>query len=69
MCWCTPYKRTPVCDDCKWQHHADPAPRPSHYQRPPLVTNNLLYKSTAERIAALPQSAPSTYVAPDWDPA
>lgn len=34
-----------------------------------LVTNVLIYKSTADRIAALPSFPPSTYVAPDTDPA
>lgn len=56
MCWCTPEKRTPVCDNCKWEHHADPTPRPSHYKRPPVVTNNLRFKTTAERIEKMAQT-------------
>lgn len=59
MCRCTPNMRTPFCGKpgCEWP------PQRS------LVTNVLTYKTPADRIAAMPQFPPSTYVAPDTDPA
>lgn len=56
MCRCTPTMRTPFCGKPGCEY---PSP----------VTNVLIYKTTADRLDALPQFAPSTYVAPERDPA
>lgn len=57
MCRCTPTMRTPFCGKPGCERPRSP------------VTNVLIYKTTADRLDALPAFAPSTYVAPERDPA